>query len=194
MIIKNALERPSLVIINWLIFKGIKQTSVIEINSSKEKQKICLHYHFLPISFLYIVFKGKEMFYSTHLEKFYASQSRSKKKEQPTSNLNIMIVGKCGAGKTTFVRSLCRRLEGVILQGTLKVSKPWMLDNARPTDEVYHVSMHLENKLAGGGCIALTIIDTPGFVQDPTIMDHQVQYFSKYIDHQFAKTLNEASA
>lgn len=128
------------------------------------------------------------MLYSAYSQKI-SSPARSRK--EPVSYLNIMVVGQAGTGKTAFVRTLCERLKHNIIQGTLKESKPMVLKDAlRPTDDLYTVSMHVEEN---GERTSLTVIDTPGFDQSIDI-EQQLRYVCTYIDHQYERTLIEVYA
>ncbi|KAI7886947.1 cell division/GTP binding protein [Lichtheimia hyalospora FSU 10163] len=125
------------------------------------------------------------MLYSAYSQKI-SSPARSRK--EPVSYLNIMVVGQAGTGKTAFVRTLCESLKHNIIQGTLKESKPMVLkDVLRPTDDLYTVSMHVEEE---GERTSLTVIDTPGFDQSIDI-EQQLRYVCTYIDHQYERTLIE---
>ncbi|KAI8639463.1 Septin-domain-containing protein [Parasitella parasitica] len=118
------------------------------------------------------------------------SHKLSKSRKDTLSYLNVMVVGSVGSGKTAFVRTFCETLKHDVIQGTLKESKPMVLkDPLRSTDELYTVSMHIEEN---GQRTALTIIDTPGFTSGHAI-DHQLRYIAKYIDYQFERTLAEES-
>ncbi|KAI8137945.1 Septin-domain-containing protein, partial [Fennellomyces sp. T-0311] len=109
-------------------------------------------------------------------------------RKEPISYLNIMVVGHAGTGKTMFVRTLCERLKCNMIQGTLKESRPMVLkEPLRATEDLYSVSMHVEEN---GERTSFTLIDTPGFDEGLAI-DHQLRYISKYIDHQFERTLIE---
>lgn len=113
-------------------------------------------------------------------------QARSRK--DPVSYLNIMMVGRSGTGKTSFVRTFCERMKPNIIHGTLRESKLMALeDTLRATEELYSISMHIEEN---GERTVLTMIDTPGFVHGFEI-DEQLHYLSKYIDHQYERTLVE---
>ncbi|ORY95822.1 Septin-domain-containing protein [Syncephalastrum racemosum] len=113
-------------------------------------------------------------------------QARSRK--EPISYLNVMLIGRSGTGKTSFLRTFYEQAKQSIIQGTLKTSKPSALsDTICATEELYSISMHIEEN---GERTVLTIIDTPGFVHGFAI-DEQVHYLSKYIDHQYERTLVE---
>lgn len=116
------------------------------------------------------------------------SHKLSKSRKDTLSYLNVMVVGSVGSGKTVFVRTFCGTLKHDVIQGSFKESKPMALKGSlRPTDELYTVSMHIEEN---GQIIALTIIDTPGFITEYAV-NHQLRYIAKYIDYQFEKTLAE---
>lgn len=116
------------------------------------------------------------------------SHKLSKSRKDTLSYLNVMVVGSVGSGKTAFVRTFCETLKHDVIQGSFKESKPMVLkDPLRPTDELYTVSMHIEEN---GRRTALTIIDTPGFTTGYAV-DHQLRYIAKYIDYQFERTLAE---
>ncbi|OAC99978.1 hypothetical protein MUCCIDRAFT_147618 [Mucor lusitanicus CBS 277.49] len=118
------------------------------------------------------------------------SHKLSKSRKDTLSYLNVMVVGSIGSGKTAFVRTFCETLKHDVIQGSFKESKPMVLkDPLRPTDELYTVSMHIEEN---GQRTALTIIDTPGFTTGYAV-DHQLRYIAKYIDYQFERTLAEES-
>ncbi|KAG1429499.1 hypothetical protein G6F57_023130 [Rhizopus arrhizus] len=75
-----------------------------------------------------------------------------------------------------------------MIQGTYKESKHKALKGpVQSTEELYTISMHIEQD---GKRIALTFIDTPGLTSSPTVAD-QLKYITKYVDHQFARTLAE---
>lgn len=119
------------------------------------------------------------------------SHKLSKSRKDTLSYLNVMVVGSIGSGKTAFVRTFCETLKHDVIQGSFKESKPMVLkDPLRPTDELYTVSMHIEEN---GQRTALTIIDTPGFTTGYAV-DHQLRYIAKYIDYQFERTLAEVSS
>ncbi|CEP17675.1 hypothetical protein [Parasitella parasitica] len=118
------------------------------------------------------------------------SHKLSKSRKDTLSYLNVMVVGSVGSGKTAFVRTFCETLKHDVIQGSFKESKPMVLkDPLRSTDELYTVSMHIEEN---GQRTALTIIDTPGFTSGHAV-DHQLRYIAKYIDYQFERTLAEES-
>ncbi|CAO3696296.1 hypothetical protein G6F70_005189 [Rhizopus microsporus] len=117
------------------------------------------------------------------------SQNVRAKKDNVTY-LNIMVVGMPGFGKTSFIRTFCEALKQDMIQGTYKESKHKALKGpVQSTEELYTISMHIEQD---GKRIALTFIDTPGLTSSPTVAD-QLKYITKYVDHQFARTLAEES-
>lgn len=123
-----------------------------------------------------------KMLYSQKL-----SQNVRAKKDNVTY-LNIMVVGMPGFGKTSFIRTFCEALKQDMIQGTYKESKHKALKGpVQSTEELYTISMHIEQD---GKRIALTFIDTPGLTSSPTVAD-QLKYITKYVDHQFARTLAE---
>ncbi|KAI9023755.1 Septin-domain-containing protein [Phycomyces nitens] len=125
------------------------------------------------------------MLYNAYSQKL-TGQVRSRK--DPMSYLNVILVGPTSSGKTAFMRTLCERMKHNIIRGTFKESKPMVLkDPIRPTEELYSVSMHIEEH---GQRTALTLVDTPGFTTGFSV-DHQLRYIAKYIDHQFELTLAE---
>ncbi|KAI9243825.1 Septin-domain-containing protein [Phascolomyces articulosus] len=127
------------------------------------------------------------MLYNAYSQRLSGQQTaRSRKESVP--HLNVMVVGKAGAGKTMFVRTLCERLKCNIIQGTFKESKSMALkEQLRATEDFYSVSMYVEEN---GERISFTLIDTPGF-DDGLAIDHQLNFVAKYIDYQFELTLIE---
>ncbi|ORE08232.1 cell division/GTP binding protein [Rhizopus microsporus var. microsporus] len=117
------------------------------------------------------------------------SQNARAKKDNVTY-LNIMVVGMSDFGKTSFIRTFCEALKQDMIQGTYKESKHKALKGpVQLTEELYTISMQIEQD---GKRIALTFIDTPGLTSSPTVAD-QLKYITKYVDHQFARTLAEES-
>ena len=127
------------------------------------------------------------MLYNAYSQKLSGQQTIRSRKE-PVSYLNVMVVGQAGTGKTMFVRTLCERLKSNIIQGTLKESRSMALkEPLRPTEDYNSISMHVEEN---GERVSFTLIDTPGF-DDGLVIDDQLDYAAKYIDHQFERTLVE---
>ncbi|KAI9317540.1 Septin-domain-containing protein [Dichotomocladium elegans] len=134
------------------------------------------------------------MVYNTLTDHLMGSSRNNyqRRRKDPIPNLNVMLVGQTGAGKTTFLRTLCEDLKSSVVQGTFKESKPMALTDAlQPTEEFYSVSMHLEGPGCGGDDrMALTLIDTPGISHMVPIED-LLQHICKYIDHQLERTFIE---
>jgi cell division control protein 11 len=114
----------------------------------------------------------------------------SKSRKEPASNLNIIVIGATGCGKTMFTRTLCERVKGYQVQGSFRESSPRVLQGPlKPTQELYSVSMQLEQS-ANQRATSFTIIDTQGLVKG-VALGHQLGFLAKYIDHQLERSLIE---
>ncbi|KAG1471383.1 hypothetical protein G6F56_002152 [Rhizopus delemar] len=110
-------------------------------------------------------------------------------KKESLSYLNIMVVGPAGSGKTSFVRTFSETLKPNVIQGTLKESQQKAMKGcAQPTEELYTVSMHIEEESRR---TSLSLVDTPGLTFHH--LTEQLKKLTNYIDAQFARTLAEES-
>ncbi|KAI7862311.1 Septin-type guanine nucleotide-binding (G) domain-containing protein [Spinellus fusiger] len=112
-------------------------------------------------------------------------------RKHTTSNLNVMVVGFSGVGKTAFIKTLVEALkyEHPNSNWSAMEEHPHLQGLLTKTTEPYTVSVDLELQ---GEKVVLTLIDTPGF-KETYLADQHLHDLVSYIEHQFDLTLEEES-
>jgi cell division control protein 11 len=117
---------------------------------------------------------------------------RSRRRKHTISQLNLMVVGFKSLGKTSFIRMLADTLHN--RQHNKDELPPSVFQTSQTpedpgTEELYYFTTEVDEE---GEKIALTLVDTPGFVKDNELrLDVQVTEVLRYIEAQFDQTLAE---
>ncbi|RUS15023.1 Septin-domain-containing protein [Jimgerdemannia flammicorona] len=111
---------------------------------------------------------------------------RIRSRKNAIIQLNLMVVGMTGLGKTSFIRTFC---ETLVTRKIEQKQIPALQGPVGKTIDSYSMTFDIEEE---GEKIALTIVDTPGLTDDFNL-DKQLYEVLHYLEYQFDITLAEES-